>query len=720
MGIALHAIPQKATVEPTNPTVEPTNPTRKFTCVFETRTMHFVHNTDYYLLGTITFSESMGRSKKTIRGTLKLGGVLYDLGDVNVSKAEPHKTYVLPPPSNGERRHGTTKSWNDLSESGRRARAKAYHESVHGPLPAPERLHSCICGVDYVRLCALTKHQVKCNDWKLHVSSSVATPSNPTTAAAARAARTAGTIAGGIEATDNGSLALSAGYGRNGRNGTKPLRAGAPFLAFLSPEAGDAGLGAIGDGGGSGGGIVDAADDSPEYQMNALGLIYRGRLVNTGAEPYTLTLADGKSKIEVQWLLDYRKFVLLPDTEAGRDKPLELQLACRDSPPPPLWYLLHEDSGIIAKLPDGVVKQTIELPSIAPRAGTPAADTSAFATAPSTLKDSHRTEDRSIRRRGTSRNSGRSIGTGLPKDDRNYASDENDGRFNAGPAPVHFTFSPETLSTNQSKSSRSPGVGVGAGLRKDDRNYPSDDDSETSITSPARSSHNFSFTQYGSECSLGSNGTVPFKSPGSPRQMVRGDGRPSFQSPKRRSRAHSHDTPNLISGAHTPKVWGHRREAPLTVSRSDVSRDPCSKHISAEIFLQCMMQQGQKQDDTNGILQRGILAAIGQGNKAIGLAASAQADATKALQQNAETKERLDEFGKRINVQDRRLDQHQYHLGDAADRLCHVEGKAAKVETLEEKIVANRDYADGRINCLGQRVDGAEKMAFAAYQKNAK
>ena len=94
----------------------------------------------------------------------------------------------------------------------------------------------------------------------------------------------------------------------------------------------------------------------------------------------------------------------------------------------------------------------------------------------------------------------------------------------------------------------------------------------------------------------------------------------------------------------------------MTVSRSDFSRDPRSKGVSGEIFLQYMDQQGQ----TNGILQGGILAAVGEctkanelGTKAVDLAASAQADAikaqadaSKALQQNAETKQRLNEFGK--------------------------------------------------------------------------
>ena len=294
-------------------------------------------------------------------------------------------------------------------------------------------------------------------------------------------------VLGALPADDDSIDTAIAPAGRDW-NGPMSTRAIASAVASLSPEAGGVGLGAIG-GGGGGSGVVDAAEDSPEYEMNALGLVYDGRLVNT-SKPYTLTLGDGKSKIMVQWLLDHRKFVLLPDADAGRDKPVELTLASRDSPPPPFWYLLHEDSGIMAKLPGGVVTQTIELPSVAPRARTPAAGISASATAPSTPKDSHRkkssaftfaSEDRSICHRGSSR----SIGTGQLKDDRNYASDEEDDRSNAGPAPVHFTFSPTTVSASRPRLSCSPGdgFGVGTGLPIDDYAGPK--------PSPARSSRKF-------------------------------------------------------------------------------------------------------------------------------------------------------------------------------------------------------------------------------------
>ena len=78
---------------------------------------------------------------------------------------------------------------------------------------------------------------------------------------------------------------------------------------------------------------------------------------------------------------------------------------------------------------------------------------------------------------------------------------------------------------------------------------------------------------------------------------------------------------------------------------------------------------------------------------------------------------RRGEFNERIEKQDGRLNQHQYRLGDAAHRLRGVEEKAAEVETEFE---ANKAYAGGRMDFLGQRVDAATALAVAANQKAAK
>lgn len=60
------------------------------------------------------------------------------------------------------------------------------------------------------------------------------------------------------------------------------------------------------------------------------------------------------------------------------------------------------------------------------------------------------------------------------------------------------------------------------------------------------------------------------------------------------------------------------------------------------------------------------------------------------------------------------------HNGEAGVRLSLMERKAAKVDTLEKRINENRDYADNRIDAMGERVDMATELAFGANAKNAK
>ena len=142
---------------------------------------------------------------------------------------------------------------------------------------------------------------------------------------------------------------------------------------------------------------------------------------------------------------------------------------------------------------------------------------------------------------------------------------------------------------------------------------------------------------------------------------------PDAVSPSRRrsrARAHSHDTAHLISGTRTPKARGRLKEAPLTVCRSDVSRD-------------------------------------------IGIGTS----------HDFVPREEYDE---RMSRLEGRLHKSAMQNTHVALRLDDVERKAAKVETLEERINENRDHADNRIDAMGERVDMATALAFGANEKNAK
>ena len=79
-----------------------------------------------------------------------------------------------------------------------------------------------------------------------------------------------------------------------------------------------------------------------------------------------------------------------------------------------------------------------------------------------------------------------------------------------------------------------------------------------------------------------------------------------------------------------------------------------------------------------------------------------------------------EEYDERMNRLEGRLHQSAMQNTHAAFRLDDVERKAAKVGTLEERIDANRDYADNRIDAMGERVDMATELAFGANAKNAK
>ena len=143
-------------------------------------------------------------------------------------------------------------------------------------------------------------------------------------------------------------------------------------------------------------------------------------------------------------------------------------------------------------------------------------------------------------------------GTGQLKDDRDYASDEDDGGSNADIVPEHFTFSPERLSASRPKSSR--------------------------------------------------NGVAASKPRARPEMILgNGDGRPSPRTPIRRTRLLHHQTPHLVT--RTPKTRGHQKEPPSTVDRSDPSRDGSRLVTWAEYGAFLAVQQIDHQQ-THFLMQR--------------------------------------------------------------------------------------------------------------------